>query len=280
MTNYNNTNGSGIMSVLKDKVILPDTPESLSHAYKTAKPFPHLIIDNMFPASLLDDLAAEMRPLNTEHWVHEDNDHLKKTNLRSAVDLGDTGFQHTALLHSAGFLYLLSELTGIWELLPDPYLQGAGYHIIPQGGKFDVHVDRNTAYETGLNRRLTLITYMNKSWEHEYGGQLELWNSDGTRCDVVVEPVFNRTIIFEIADKNYHGVPKPVAAPNGRSRNSFAVYYHTAGVKEKQDFTPHGSIYAPSFYGSDKNVSAFRQTIKDITPPILVRGFRRLQKAR
>ncbi len=280
MTNHNNSNGSGIMSVLKDKVVLPDTPENLSRAYKTAQPFPHLIIDNMFPASQLEDLVSEMRPLNTEHWVHEDNDHLKKTNLRSAVDLGDTGFRHTALLHSAGFLYLLSELTGIWELLPDPYLQGAGYHIIPQGGKFDVHVDRNTAYETGLNRRLTLITYLNKSWEHEYGGQLELWNADGTRCDVVVEPIFNRTIIFEIADKNYHGVPKPVAAPNGRSRNSFAVYYHTAGVREKKDFTPHGSIYAPSFYGSEKSVSGFRQTIKDITPPILVRGFRRLQKAK
>lgn len=280
MTNHDNSNGSGIMSVLKDKVSLPDTPENLCHAYKTAKPFPHLIIDSMFPAGQLEDLVAEMRPLNTEHWVHEDNDHLKKANLRSAVDLGDTGFRHTALLHSAGFLYLLSELTGIWELLPDPYLQGAGYHIIPQGGKFDVHVDRNTAYETGLNRRLTLITYLNKSWEREYGGQLELWNSDGTRCDVVVEPVFNRTIIFEIADKNYHGVPQPVAAPNGRSRNSFAVYYHTAGVRENKDFTPHGSIYAPSFYGTEKNVSAFRQTIKDITPPILVRGFRKLQKAK
>ena len=278
MTNHNNS--SGIMSVLKAKVTLPDSPENLRQAYGTAKPFPHLIIDNMFPSSHLEDLASEIRPLTADHWVHEDNEHLQKINLRSAVDLGDTGFQHTSLLHSAGFLYLLSELTGIWELLPDPYLQGAGYHIIPQGGKFDVHVDRNTAYETGLNRRLTLITYLNKSWEHEYGGQLELWNSDGTQRDVVVEPVFNRTIIFEIADNNYHGVPNPVAAPNGRSRNSFAVYYHTAGVQGKKDLTPHGSIYAPSFYGSDKNVSTFRQTIKDITPPILVRGFRKLHKAK
>jgi 2OG-Fe(II) oxygenase superfamily len=279
MTNHNSS-GNGVMSVLKDKITLPDSTENLSRSYRTAKPFPHLIIDNMFPSGQLDDLAAEMRPLTTDHWVHEDNEHLKKSNLRSAVDLGETGFRHAALLHSAGFLYLLSELTGIWELLPDPYLQGAGYHIIPQGGKFDVHVDRNTAYETGLTRRLTLITYLNKSWEHEYGGHLELWNSEGTRCEVVVEPVFNRTIIFEIADKNFHGVPMPVAAPNGRSRNSFAVYYHTAGVKEQKDFTPHGSLYAPSFYGSDKNVSAFRRTMKDITPPILVRSIRKLQRTK
>ena len=57
------------------------------------------------------------------------------------------------------------------------------------------------------------------------------------------------------------------------------MYYHTAGVREKKDFTPHGSIYAPSFYGSEKNVSAFRQTIKDITPPILVRGFQEAAKS-
>ena len=51
MTNHNNSNGSGIMAVLKDKFVLPDTPENLSHAYKTAQPFPHLIIDNMFPSA-------------------------------------------------------------------------------------------------------------------------------------------------------------------------------------------------------------------------------------
>src|SRR5580658_783032 len=112
MTNHKN-NLSGIMSVLKDKISLPDTPENLSHAYKTAKPFPHLIIDNLFPSSQLDDLAAEMRPLTTDHWVHEDSEHLKKINLRSAVDLGDSGFHHTSFLHSAGFLYLLSLLSGI-----------------------------------------------------------------------------------------------------------------------------------------------------------------------
>ncbi|MFY9805036.1 MAG: 2OG-Fe(II) oxygenase [Candidatus Acidiferrales bacterium] len=279
MTNHTDTI-NGIMSVLKDKITLPDSPQNLGHAYRTAKPFPHLIIDNMFPSSQLEGLLAEMRPLTADHWVQEDNAHLKKLNLRSAVDLGGNGFQHASFLHSAGFLYLLSELTGIWELLPDPYLQGAGYHIIPPGGKFDVHVDRNTAYETGLKRRLTLITYLNKSWEHDYGGQLELWNSDGTRCDVVVEPAFNRTIIFEIADKNYHGVPNPVAAPNGRSRNSFAVYYHTTASREQKDFRPHGSIYAPSFYGVEKNGSAFRRTIKDLTPPILVRGLKKLQKTK
>ena len=274
------SNSVGVMSVMGGRIALPDTPENLSKSYTAALPFPHLIIDDMFPDELLDNLAAEIPDPKSNHWVREDNEHLQKLNLRSAVDLGETGFQFAAFLHSANFLYLLSELTGIGELLPDPYLQGAGYHVISSGGKFDVHVDRNTAYETGLTRRLTMITYLNKSWTHEYGGQLELWSLDGTRCEVVVEPVFNRTILFEIADKNFHGVPNPVAAPNARSRNSFAVYYHTAGVKTKEGFTPHGSIYAPGFYAAEKSRWTLRRTIKEITPPIVVRGLKKLQKTK
>jgi hypothetical protein len=279
MTNLN-SNFAGIMSVLKDKITLPDSPENLNNVYKTAKPFPHIVMDNMFPTCLMDDLAAEIPPLTSDRWVRHDDERLQKFNLRSAVHLGETGSRLTAFLHSASFLYLLSELTGIGELLPDPYLQGAGYHVMPQGAKFDVHVDRNTLYETGLTRRLTLITYLNKAWEHEYGGQLELWSTDASQCEVVVEPTFNRTIIFEIEDRNFHGVPNRVACPDGRSRNSFVLYYHTASVKGKKGFTPHGSIYAPSFYSTNKNKWTFRQTIKEITPPILVRCLRKLQKTK
>jgi hypothetical protein len=279
MTNFTSTS-TGIMSVLKEEITLPDSPKNLSNVYKTAKPFPHIVIDDLFPTSLVDDLVMEMPPITSDYWLRvEDGSHLTKFNLRSAVHLGQTGFRLTALLHSASFLYLLSELTGIGELLPDPYLQGAGYHVLPQGGKFDVHVDRNTAYETGLTRRLSLITYLNKSWKHEYGGQLELWSRDGRQCEAVVEPVFNRTIIFEIAEKNFHGVPNPIACPEGRSRNSFVAYYHTAGAKGRESFTPHASIYAPSFYSASENKWTFRRTIKEITPPILVRGLRKLQKA-
>jgi Rps23 Pro-64 3,4-dihydroxylase Tpa1-like proline 4-hydroxylase len=97
-------------------------------------------------------------------------------------------------------------------LLPDPYLQGAGFHIVPNGGKFDVHVDRNTAYDTGLIRRLALIIYLNKDWAPEYGGQLELWNSDASRREVSIVPSFNRTVIFELTEESFHGVSEVTAS--------------------------------------------------------------------
>jgi Rps23 Pro-64 3,4-dihydroxylase Tpa1-like proline 4-hydroxylase len=268
-----------ITSLLGERITLPDSVENLSSSFRNAKPFPHITIDNMFSNGVLDKLVDEIpSSLADDHWVHENNEQLHKYILRSAVELGETGYQLVAFLHSAAFLYFLSELTGIWELLPDPYLQGSGYHLMPRGGKFDVHVDRNTAYGTGLTRRLSLIIYLNKNWKHEFGGQLELWNSDATRCEAVVEPLFNRTVIFEVAGPNFHGVPQPIACPKGQSRNCFLVYYHTVGLEGRLDMPSHTSIYAPSFYA--KNGSSLRKLFRDMTPPMLLRTLTRARQRR
>jgi hypothetical protein len=266
-----------IASLLEGKINLTDSVENLSSRFVGAKPYPHVVFDNLFSNDMLDKLVQEIPSISGRHWVHENNERLRTYNLRSAVELGEAGFQLVAFLHSAAFLYFLSEVTGIWELLPDPYLQGGGYHVMPVGGKFDVHVDRNTAYETGLNRRLSLIIYLNKDWKPEYGGQLELWNSDATRREGIIEPIFNRTILFEIADKNYHGIPQRIACPEGRSRNCFLVYYHTART-EGQAAPPHTSIYGPSLY--QKKGSAFRKVVRDLTPPLLVRTLSKVRGSR
>jgi hypothetical protein len=276
MPNSATATANGIASLLGDTITLPDSVGELSKSYKSAKPFPHLVFENMFSNQMLDELVAELPSIDRNKWVHEDNDHIQQYNLRSAVDLGKTGYQLSSLLHSAKFLYFLSEVTGIWSLLPDPYLQGAGYHVVPRGGSFDIHADRNTAYETGLMRRLSLIIYLNKNWKHEYGGQLELWNSTATRCEAVIEPEFNRTILFEITDTNFHGLPNPIACPEGQTRNAFVTYFHTATLNN-QKVVPHTSIYAPNFYRKDK--LSVRQMVKDCIPPILVRGLKKMRGA-
>lgn len=260
---------TGIQSLLGDKVYLPASTEELAQEYISAKPFPYLVIDNMFPDEILQNLIAEIPPMTDEKWVHEKQERLTKSNLRSAVELGEAGYQFNAFLSSAKFLYLLSEITGIWALLPDPYLGGAGYHVVPHGGKFDVHADRNVDQVTGLRRRLAMLTYLNESWKSEYGGQLELWDTTGTRCEKVIQPVFNRTVIFEVADQNFHGV-RPVLCED-RPRKSFATYYHTVGEK---DLVPHSSIYAPSFYL--KREPLHRRIRNEVMPPIVMRALRRM----
>ena len=252
----------GIAGLLGDKVNLPAPTAEILNSYKKAKPFPYLVLDNLFPDSVLQGMLDELPPLSASKWVHERKETLVKSNLRSAVDLGPCGYDFSAFLNSAGFLYLLSEMTDVWGLLPDPYLGGAGYHIVPAGGKFNTHADTNTDPNTGLFRRLAMLTYMNHDWEPAFGGQLELWNADATKCEVVVEPAFNRTVIMQIGDTNFHAV-RPVFTQS-RSRISFATYYHTVGGK---DFKPHNySIYAPDMYR--KKVPLAKRIARELLPPI------------
>ena len=137
----------GIASMLTDRVNLPAPTSEMYSRYKNAIPFPHLVIDNLFPTETLEDMLEELPPLTDDKWVHDRNAQSVKSNFRSAVDLGSRGYQFAAFLNSAGFLYLLSEMTGIWGLLGDPYLGGAGYHVVPAGGKFEIHADRKHGYE-------------------------------------------------------------------------------------------------------------------------------------
>ena len=265
------TCGVPLASYLRDQVRLPADTEVLGEQYRTAAPFPYLTIDNVFPDDLLQSVFDEASNSQKKDWIYHDTEKLNKIGTKSALGIGDAAFELLSYLHSANFLYLLSEITGIWNLVPDPYLHGAGHSIIPPGGVFDVHADRNFDPLTGLRRRIALIIYLNKGWKHELGGQLELWNEDATQCEVTVEPEFNRTILLEIEDKNYHGIPK-VKESGGRSRHSFMVYYNTIGAAADKDHGVHGSIYAPRCYDHE---SRARKVARNVMPPILFNFLRR-----
>jgi Rps23 Pro-64 3,4-dihydroxylase Tpa1-like proline 4-hydroxylase len=267
-------NHASIANVLSNKLRLSADTTALHESWISAKPFKHIILDDIFDAGLLERVCREIPRIDDEIWVHESDDHIKQINHRSPVTLSESASELVTLLHSAAFLYLLSEITGIWELLPDPYLQGASYHVVPRGGFFKVHADRSMAYSTGLHRRLALMLYLNKCWKPEYGGQFELWNETGTQREKSVEPIFNRCLIFEVTETSYHGLPVPVACPPGQTRNSFAVYYHTVAKVENGKIKDHTSVYAPASYRQSS--FSVGKLARDLTPPLLLRTAKKL----
>jgi hypothetical protein len=268
---------SAFSQVFADKIRLPAPLPTLASEYKTATPFPHIVFDDLFSPALLEPVPGEIQAMSDDRWHTVERESLESfERMRTAVDMGPAGTALANFLHSPAFLYLLSEITGIWQLLPDPYLQGAGYASMQRGSFFKIHSDRSMAYDTGLTRRLALIVFLNKSWKPEYEGRLELWSSDATRCVRSIEPLFNKTILFEVADPNYHGVPTPLACPIDRSRQSFICYYHTVGNQNSIEARPHGSEFAPVFYRN--NSIGFRYLMNQVTPPIVKRGVRKLLK--
>jgi Rps23 Pro-64 3,4-dihydroxylase Tpa1-like proline 4-hydroxylase len=250
---------------------LPESSAALASRYRQNVPFPHLVIDDLFDPEALAALRTEMFQTKNSDWFHHQTQQIEKLGQKSAIGLGETGFQLIALLHSAAFLYLLSEITGIWNLLPDPYLHGAGFSMIPPGGKFDVHVDLNADATTGLVRKLALIIYLNPDWKPEYGGHLELWDKELTGSVAAIEPVFNRVVLMEISDTGFHGIT-PVTEPSGRSRCSFMIYYNTAGIAVGKELGVHNSMYAPMCY---RPKPSLRSLARKVTPPILYDFVRR-----
>jgi hypothetical protein len=257
------------------QIQLPMRVAELKHTYGSAKPFPYVVMDNLFSPALLEPLPSEITRLKSDKWLRIENESVQKVDrMRSGMDLDEAGIRLVHLLHSPGFLYLLSEITGVWQLLPDPYLQGAGYASMGRGDFFQIHSDRSIAYETGLRRRLAMIVFLNKAWRPEYRGELEMWDDKGQGCCTSIAPLFNRTVLFEVAHPNFHGVPAPLACPADRTRQSFMIYYHTAGNDENATVKPHTSLFAPGIYR--KKRTALQSFVHDLAPPALLKAVKKL----
>ena len=151
-------------------------------------------------------------------------------------------------LNADEWLTELSDITNMPNLQADPSLSGGGMHQLNNGGFLRLHVDFNVADSLPhLNRRLNIILFLNKDWKNEYGGQLELWNTDCTEKIVSVEPEFNRAVIFDTQPKDgikpWHGNPNKVNAPEGVARRSIALYYYTEEKPDTPMAEKHRTLY-------------------------------------
>lgn len=80
-------------------------------------------------------------------------------------------------VNSREIVNFLEKLTGIQSLIPDPHYAGVGCHELRPGGFLKVHADFNWCEQMRLDRRINLLLYLNKDWQPEYGGNIELWDA-------------------------------------------------------------------------------------------------------
>jgi hypothetical protein len=245
--------------------------------YSKAQPFPHIVLDDFFDPHLIDLVLSEFPTPDGIRWQQFDNRHEIK--LASAVESSFGPVTRLFLYHlnSISFLEFLSALTGIPNLISDPGFDGGGLHQIVRGGKLAIHADFNRHRAYSLDRRLNLLLYLNKDWREEYGGHLQLWNRDMTRCEAKVLPVFNRVMIFSTTDFTYHGHPDPLQCPEGMTRKSLALYYFSNGRPAEEVSDGHSTLFRPRHAGEFKLTHAqrLRSIARDLLPPIIARRLQR-----
>ena len=171
----------------------------------------------------------------------------------------------------------LEGLTGIEGLIPDPYFVGGGFHETKNGGHLSIHADFNYHKVLKLERRINVLIYLNKDWQEEFGGQLELWNSNMSEKVKTVSPVFNRAVVFNTTGESFHGQPEPIQHPEGISRRSIALYYYTATWSD--ELRSRTTQFKARPDSGDKFDMAVwvSEMIQDILPPVLYRQLQKLK---
>ena len=225
----------------------PASLEALARArreeYREAAPFPHLVVDDFLPDDVASEVVAEF-PEPDDGWRRFADEKQRKYGAGHEVPLGPRTRNVLAEFNGGPFVDFVQTLTGIEEpLISDPQLKGGGLHQILPGGYLAVHADFNRHPLYGLDRRVNVLFYLNQGWEPEWGGQLELWDRTMSRAERVIDPIFNRLVVFTITDVAYHGHPEPLRCPADRARRSLAFYYYSNGRPAPERSESHSTLW-------------------------------------
>ncbi|WP_367159723.1 2OG-Fe(II) oxygenase [Kozakia baliensis] len=238
----------------------PKAYAALRKSYQEAKPFPHLILDGLFPEDLLRSVVSEYDSVTPENWTDFDTPlQLKKSTVFNPV-LPEAASSYFDFVNSKAFIRFLCEITGMPLLIPDPYLFGGGLHEVPAGGRFDIHVDFQQHPLTGLRNRLAMLTYLNEDWASENGGALELWQTDPNECKSKILPLFGRTVLMSQSAVAAHGYPNPLG--EGLRRRTLITYYYSA----QEAAQGHSSTTTYLGYPGQSSVAQLQRFLRSALP--------------
>lgn len=257
-----------------------------NHAkYKEADPFPSIYFDDFFNEEFLSEVLNEFPELGGKGDIQYNNPNEVKLASRGESRFGPKTKVLMHFLNSEPFLNFLSELSGIENLIADPYFEGGGCHQIKPGGMLKIHADFNKHRTLGVDRRLNFLIYLNKDWKEEYGGHFELWSDDMSESRAKILPLFNRVAMFSTTDFSYHGHPEPLKCPADRSRKSLALYYYTNGRPAEEvnvGLEDHTTLFKErKGVESENKMKVYNKVVNlaiDLMPPILYRTLKNLRQ--
>jgi Rps23 Pro-64 3,4-dihydroxylase Tpa1-like proline 4-hydroxylase len=202
--------------------ILESRIDEYAASFRTAKPHRHLVIDDF----LNEEVALKAYQ---EFPKMEEMDRLKDLRQYKAQDpniakfnpiFKDIIFEH---IQSERLISILTKITGMPNLHPDPKLYASGLAQGENGSFLNVHIDNSSHPDEPWYRRLNLLVYLNPNWTEEKGGHFELWSPD-MKESVAILPKFNRMMIFATDRQSWHG-HRSVITSDGDTRKSINIYY-------------------------------------------------------
>lgn len=210
-------------------------------------PYDHCIIDDFFVLDVALRLEKEFLNYENPKWFEYKNSLEDKKALNDWNAFPKLTYLVFKELISQTFIEMLSNEIGV-ELFQDPGLHGGGWHIHGPGGSLNPHYDYSIHPKLGLQRKINIIIYLSSKLEDNHGGHFGMWSHDPIHNQPkelvkIVQPKFNRAVIFDTTNHSWHGICRALTQPEGIFRKSIAVYYLTtpqpgADIREKALFAP------------------------------------------
>ena len=238
-----------------ESLLLPEISAPIREAvdknretFVSAWPFKHVVIEDFFEPAFAEQLLEEFPSFNKDLSINESGHTSGKsvnTNIRSISPAYQRLYETLA---GRPFLEFVSRLSGVPDLVLDPKMFGGGTHENLHGQDLDPHVDFNFNEGRQLHRRLNLIVYLNKDWQSEWGGALEIHSNPRTPEENQIrsiDPLFNRCVMFETNEYSWHGFPK-IQLPEdkrGLSRKSISIYLYTKERPAEEIAPVHATFY-------------------------------------
>jgi hypothetical protein len=242
------THGESLPAWFLDRKALKSLGLAQREAYRAARPFAHAVFDGFLGEPRARELAQRFPGPEHSGWMRRD---YREQSARMG-QLQRSGFegvdpalrQLLSELCGMAFLDFLGALSGCDSLIADPHFRGAGPSLTLPGGHLALHADFNRDRTRHLLRKLTVIYYLGVDWQSEWGGALELWDEQRSRCEASHLPLLDRLIVMDHGDTFWHGHPQPLTCPEGHYRASVAAYYYVANPSPDEEDS-HGAIWAP-----------------------------------
>lgn len=216
-------------------------------AFTSAMPFPHAVIDDFLDADFAHALLETFPAFERGNNVGDDGAPGGKSTVDRIQSLGPAYARLDSVIRSTEFLEWLSQLTGIENLLYDPWYLGGGTHENRSGMSLDAHVDFNYHPSERWHRRLNLIVYLNPLWDESWGGLLEFFANPHTDSKPArsVVPLFNRCVVFETSERSWHAFNtiKLPETQQALSRRSIALYFYTKDRPADEVVARHTTFY-------------------------------------
>lgn len=205
-------------------------------------PFPMIVLDNFLPLDMVKSMEEETKTVPDYYWKDftRRGSFMKELN---QMNLCPSAAAFVNQMHSQSGMTWLINLTGIKDLIPDPYLIGAGYSKSFRGHSLKIHTDFNWNDTIKVHRMASMIVYLTDDWQEDWGGNLQFKDFDNQNIVQNIVPKFNRAVIWRYHKRGFHGFPEPLNCPEGVSRTTFRLFFYVSNAKPDDKDRPHRSLY-------------------------------------